>query len=202
LLADKAALDQRYGCNHDPIIVSFTKQFSLTAVPKDKNIPVRLFLLRHAKARFAQPGIRDFDRPLDAVGKEDATALGKEIARRGWMPELVICSTALRARETCEAAGCTDGNLRLSDDLYSADAAGYLEIVRQSGATSSLMLVGHNPMIEDLVLALTTSSDPLAEQIQRSGFPTAGMAVIEFDGTFDQIEPAQGRFVGLLTPGF
>ena len=89
---------------------------------------------------------------------------------------------------------------RLIEDLYSADAAGYVQIIQASGAKTSVMLVGHNPMIEDVTLALVSKDDPVAEQLRRSGFPTAGLAVIDFEDDIANIQPGAGRLVEILKP--
>lgn len=139
---------------------------------------------------------------LEPIGHEDATAMGKAMAARGWLPSLVLCSTGVRAKQTWEAAQVHAGHTRteMTERLYNADAAGYLDIIRQSGTTGSLMLVGHNPMIEDVALALSGKKDPLAERIRKSGFPTAGLAVIEFDETAEQVAPGKGRMIDFIKP--
>ncbi len=88
----------------------------------------RLFLLRHAKAGWALPGMRDFDRALDASGIADAELMGAVMRVRDFVPDLTLCSNAKRARQTLEGlAGHTDtGRVLFLDALYSEDAAGYL----------------------------------------------------------------------------
>jgi phosphohistidine phosphatase len=147
--------------------------------------------------------MRDFDRPLEVVGKDDAAAVGRDMAERGWMPDLVLCSAATRAQQTwdgCSAELSSVPQTRLMEDLYNADAAGYVQIIQSSGAETSLMLVGHNPMIEDVTLALVSPENPLAEQLRRSGFPTAGLAVIDFETDIANIQPDTGRLVEMLKP--
>ncbi|TJW41644.1 MAG: histidine phosphatase family protein, partial [Mesorhizobium sp.] len=69
----------------------------------------RLYLLRHAKAGWALPGVRDFDRPLDASGIADAETMGAAMRARDYIPDLTLCSNAKRARQTLEGlAGHTD----------------------------------------------------------------------------------------------
>ena len=147
--------------------------------------------------------MRDFDRPLEPVGIEDAAAVGRDMTERDWMPDLVLCSTATRAQQTwdnCSAELSSVPETRLIEDLYSADAAGYVQIIQASGAKTSVMLVGHNPMIEDVTLALVSQDDPVAEQLRRSGFPTAGLAVIDFEDDIANIQPGAGRLVEILKP--
>ena len=133
----------------------------------------RLFLLRHAKAGWALPGMRDFDRPLDASGVEDAQTTGVAMRASGYVPDFTLCSTARRARETLEGvAGHADtGRVVYLDSLYSDDAAGYLATIRGHGAHGSLLVIGHNPMMEDLAMALAGDGEEGARQTLAYGFP-------------------------------
>src|SRR5262245_47015244 len=85
----------------------------------------RLYLLRHAKAGWAQPGMRDFDRPLEPLGRTDADSIGAAMRANAYIPDLVLCSTAKRARETLDWVAHHIGNGRVvfSDSLCSTDAA-------------------------------------------------------------------------------
>lgn len=149
--------------------------------------------------------MKDFDRPLEDRGVSDAANVGREMAARGWAPDCVICSTGRRARQTWEIAGAAGGRSnrteeRFLEKLYSTDAAGYVDVIREAGAPASLMLVGHNPMTEDLAVALAGKKDRLAENIRTSGFPTGGLAVIEFDTDARDVAPGTGRLVDFLRP--
>lgn len=160
----------------------------------------RLFLLRHAKAAWAAPGQHDFDRPLDPVGVADAQAAGAAMRRRGFIPGITLCSGARRARETLSGvAGQADtGRVLFLDGLYSDDATGYLEAIRKHSAeVDALLVIGHNPMMEDLALGLA-ASHPSAGPLG-AGFPTAGLAVIDFDGALAQAAPGTGRLAAFLT---
>ena len=162
----------------------------------------RLFLLRHAKAGWAAPGMRDFDRPLDASGLADSEAIGVAMRACGYVPDLTLCSNARRARETLEGiAGNTDtGRVLFSDALYSEDAAGYLSIIRGNGAAGSLLVIGHNPMMEDLAMAVSGSGDDNARAALNFGFPTSGLAVIRFEGSLADAAPGRGYLENFLTP--
>lgn len=160
----------------------------------------RLYLLRHAKAAWAAPGMRDFDRPLDATGEADARATGTAMQRQGFTPDLTLCSGARRARETLSgiAEGADTGRVLFLDCLYSEDAAGYLEAIRKhSGQVEALLVIGHNPMLEDLALALAATapqSGPLS-----AGFPTSGLAVVDFHEPLSQAAPGKGTLIAFLT---
>jgi phosphohistidine phosphatase len=161
-----------------------------------------LYLLRHAKAGWARPGMRDFDRPLDASGVKDAGTIGIVMRERGYVPDLTLCSTAQRARQTLEgvAANADTGRVLFLDRLYSEDAAGYLSAVHENDGRGSLLIIGHNPMMEDLALAVAGTGDAAALAAIRSGFPTSGLAAIVFKTPLSRARPGQGHLEAFLTP--
>jgi phosphohistidine phosphatase len=123
----------------------------------------------------------------------------------GFVPDLVLCSTARRARETWECAAGTIGPLptrpAFTDSLYSCDAAGYLAIVRKTaGDTPSLLVVGHNPMIEDVAVACAAEGDGAELAALASGFPTSALAVIQFSRPLAEAAPGTGSLTTFLTP--
>lgn len=162
----------------------------------------RLYLLRHARAKWAEPGTRDYDRALDPAGKADAETVAASMLLAGYVPDRVLCSGARRARETWEAASrhliVTD--VEYLDGLYSSDAGGYLEIIRQTGGAGSVLVVGHNPMMEDLAMALSRGGETDALGAVAGGFPTCGLAVIRFSTPLAQIAPEDGYLEEFLVP--
>jgi len=162
----------------------------------------RLYLLRHAKAGWALPGMRDFDRPLDEAGRGDAEATGMAMRAGGYVPDVTLCSNALRARETLAGiAGHTDtGRVRFFDSLYVDDASGYLATIRSNGSLGSILVIGHNPMMEDLAFAIAGDGDPAAKAILAYGFPTSGLAVVRFDGSLAEAAPGAGYLEAFFTP--
>lgn len=162
----------------------------------------RLFLLRHAKAGWALPGVRDFDRPLDASGVADAEAMGAAMRTGGYVPNLTLCSNARRCRETLEGiAGHADtGRVLFFDKLYTEDAAGYLAIIHEHGSAGSLLVIGHNPMTEDLAMALASSGDEAARETLAHGFPTCGLAAIRFENGLAGAAPGTGYLEDFLMP--
>lgn len=162
----------------------------------------RLYLLRHAKARWAEPGSRDYDRALDPSGHEDAQRLGAMMMQAGYLPETVLCSGARRARETWAAVSraLPVADVRFIDGLYSSDAGGYLDLVRQAGADRAVLVVGHNPMMEDLATALSRAGDGEALAAVASGFPTCGLAVLRFSTPLAEIKPEDGFLEAFMTP--
>lgn len=159
-----------------------------------------IYLLRHAKSRWDEPATTDHDRSLAPRGERDAPAMGAHAAAQGWLPDLVLCSTARRAVMTAEAfleAAGAKPEVRHDRSIYMASAAHLLALLHQQRA-ASVMLVGHDPGIHDLALLLTgaTSSRPLREK-----FSTAALAVIEFEGsTLAEIEPGTGLLTAFVRP--
>jgi phosphohistidine phosphatase len=164
-----------------------------------------LYLLRHAKAGWAEPGMRDFDRPLTERGRRDAAAMGMAMRASGFVPDLVLCSTARRAGETWECVAATLGPASAPpafvDNLYSCDAAGYLSIVRKTAdEADTLLVIGHNPMIEDVAVACAADGDETELAALASGFPTSALAVIRFSRPLAEAAPGKGYLTAFLTP--
>jgi phosphohistidine phosphatase len=144
----------------------------------------RLLLLRHAKSERASPGDRDHDRVLAARGREDAPKLGSYIVRHGLVPERVIVSTAARARATWDlvAAGLGASPPAVNDKrLYEATPQTILKVIQEcKPEVHTLMIVGHNPGIQELATLLIGSGNLEARQRLNERFPTAGLLVIDF----------------------
>ena len=143
--------------------------------------PSRIYLLRHAEAAWAQPGERDFDRQLTGKGYGDAEIIADRVADKGYRPDLIVSSTARRCRETAQALHRAMGlslEIVYIDELYNATPDVYLEVI-QTQQTSAVMLVGHNPTIEQTLEALI-GHEALLRGVP-DGFPAAGLAVLDFD---------------------
>ncbi len=162
----------------------------------------RLFLLRHSRAGWAEPGMRDFDRPLDEAGTRGAVAAGRAMRERDYAPDLVICSSARRARETLDGVArvLDTGRIIYTEGLYSTDAAGYVDIIAEAPKAESLLLIGHNPMMEDVAMALSGDGDETANGSILNGFPTSGLAVIRFAGALSFVAPGKGYLEAFVTP--
>ena len=139
-----------------------------------------LYLLRHAKSSWKHPELADHERPLAGRGVRAATALARHLHERGIVAELVLCSTARRARETCEriAPALAADAVRYEPQLYAATADALLERLHGlQDEIDSVMLIGHNPAIEQLALELLR---PSTERRQlETKFPTAALATLE-----------------------
>lgn len=163
----------------------------------------RLLLLRHARAAWAEPGMRDFDRPLNAAGRQEADAIGATMLDAGYLPDRVICSNAKRARETWDAVARylrATSDVIFTDKLYITDAAGYANVVAKNAEIDTLLLVGHNPMIEDVCFAMAPGGDEAAVAARSSGFPASGLAVLAFPGSLADAAPSRGRLDAFVTP--
>lgn len=163
----------------------------------------RVFLLRHAKAIWAKPATKDFDRPLDEEGIASLDELAKAMTSSGLLPDRVVLSASCRTRETTsgliERLGI-DVETIVDETIYSGGAGEYLQAIKNNSGSGNLMLVGHNPSIEDLALALTGDGDPQSIKRLEAGFPTAALATITFDGPLSAIAPKQGFLEHFLIP--
>ncbi|KQY20904.1 histidine phosphatase family protein [Rhizobium sp. Root483D2] len=142
----------------------------------------RLYLLRHAKAAWALPGQKDFDRTLDDTGYADAEIVADMAADKGLRPDLVLCSTAVRCRQTADAlrrSMTEELDIRYVDELYSGSANVYRDIIgSQDPALSAIMLVGHNPVIEDILRDVI--GEDAANKVAAAGYPPGALAAIDF----------------------
>jgi phosphohistidine phosphatase len=150
-----------------------------------------LIVLRHAKAT-SPLGTPDFDRPLSGRGRRDAQAAGDALRAAGLAPVLVLCSTALRTRQTLDALN-VDALVDFESRVYDNDHEEILDLLRERpDDPDSILLIGHNPSAHQLVLSLTGAPD--------QGYPTSAMAVVEFDGGWGDLWPGTGRLVSFWTP--
>ncbi|MDO0931351.1 histidine phosphatase family protein [Streptomyces sp. DG2A-72] len=146
----------------------------------------RLVVLRHAKSAWPD-GVADHARPLAPRGRRDAPAAGIALAEADCLPDLALCSTAVRARQTWELASAQWGTpppVRHDPRLYAADVPDLLSVVHDvSAEVETLLLIGHNPGLEELVLALAGDSLDDALERVRVKFPTSAIAVLAWYGT-------------------
>jgi phosphohistidine phosphatase len=152
----------------------------------------RLMLLRHAKTEHDAPSGQDQDRRLDDRGRLDAAAVGSWIGRHLPVPEVVLVSTAVRAQQTWEIVRqamqdttrtvAPQPQVESLGELYGAEPAQLLQIIRMAEATDprQLMVVGHNPGMHELALALAGSGDAAAKKALEDNLPTSGLAILDF----------------------
>jgi phosphohistidine phosphatase len=133
-----------------------------------------LLLLRHAKSSWDEPALADHDRPLNARGQRDAPRMASFIVQRGLVPDVILSSSANRARSTAlvVAEACDfSPELRVTRALYMAEPEDFLQALAQLPSHAGrVLVVAHNPGLEDFLEALTTIHERL---------PTAALAVVE-----------------------
>ena len=118
-----------------------------------------VLVLRHAKSSWKHPELADHDRPLNKRGKHDAPLMGRLLKKKGLVPDNIISSTAIRARSTAKAvakASGYKGEIILNHSLYAAGPDAYLSVMRDlSDEYARVLIIGHNPGLEELVEMLT-----------------------------------------------
>jgi phosphohistidine phosphatase len=169
----------------------------------------RLMLLRHAKTEHAAPSGRDQDRRLDSRGRNDAAEIGGWIGRHPPFPDLVLVSPAIRSHQTWEIAWdamkdlAPQPQIELMPELYGADPSELLQIIREASGPDPhrLMLVGHNPGMHGLALALAGSGDPAGRNALAGNLPTSGLAVFDFAiEDWSEVAFRRGRLVLFVNP--
>ncbi|EFL30662.1 phosphohistidine phosphatase [Streptomyces viridochromogenes DSM 40736] len=164
----------------------------------------RLVVLRHAKSAWPVD-VADHERPLAPRGRRDAPAAGRALVEADCLPDLALCSTALRARRTWELAASQWGTpppVRHDRRLYAANPAGLLAVVHEVPAeVETLLLIGHNPGLEELVLALAGDGlDDTLEQV-RTKFPTSAIAVLSWHGgSWSDLAPGSALLTSVTVP--
>ncbi len=158
----------------------------------------RLFVLRHAKSSWDDPGQDDHERPLAPRGRRAVQVLRQHIQAHEIAPALVLCSTARRTRETLEGIQ-PGGERRVEPELYGAGPGALIERLRQVPEDfGSVMLIGHNPAIQVLVLRLALPGGAL-EEVKRK-FPTGGLATLELECAWSELGPGQARLTDFVRP--
>ena len=172
-----------------------------------------LVLFRHAKS--AWPDVADHDRPLARRGIQAAPVMGRWLREAGLRPGQVLCSTARRARETwqfAQAGLAATPPVTFDARIYEADATDLLALIREvPPATGTLLLIGHNPAIEDLARLLAAApgaaagsgpggSRPGDLERMRAKFPTAAIAVLQPAGTWHGLAKSRARLTAFVTP--
>jgi len=165
-----------------------------------------LGLFRHAKSDWNDARLRDFDRPLNKRGRKGAALMGKHIAHHGIKWDRIIASPAVRVTQTIEIAEEAAGGappINWDRRIYLASSATLLDILRgQEGDPGSIIMVGHNPGLEDLIFDLVPDdgSSPLRDVVEEK-FPTAAYAVLELDiDSWSEIDDGCARLVHLVRP--
>jgi len=155
-----------------------------------------LFLLRHAKSDWGDPSLLDSERPLNKRGLEAAPLIGRVLGEQSVRPTLVLCSPAVRTRETATlalAAAKLDAHVRFDERIYEASASRLLEVVAETeDAHAAVLLIGHNPGLSELLAHFT-------EDVR--AMPTAALAVISLETeNWTAIDRTRGRLEMFVKP--
>ena len=156
----------------------------------------QLLLLRHAKSSWEDPDLDDFDRPLAERGLKAARLMGRELASREWLPELALVSPALRTRDTWRVVAAelpVHPRVAFAEALYDASPADILSQIRKADSPSGcLVVIGHNPGLEDLAKQLAApASEAKARKRLEERFPTAALARFVFEGDWSGLSSAR-----------
>jgi len=156
-----------------------------------------LLLLRHAKSSWKDESLPDHDRPLNKRGQRDAPRIGEVLHEEGFQPDLVLCSSAVRARETARLAleaADFNGKVEYREDLYAFEPGAYLHaLARLDDSVDQVLIVGHNPAMEELLNGLAG---------EHQAMPTATLAHLELPiERWDEISfGMRARLVNLWQP--
>lgn len=165
----------------------------------------RLFLLRHAKSSHDDPALKDFDRPLNSRGEEACRTMAEYAAEHDIRPDLVLVSPARRTMATFEgimAAINADWPHETVPALYGGSAATVIEVIRRAPeAADALMVVGHNPALQETAEMLTGDDKAGKGAHMARKFPSAALAELQFDiAHWADLSPGEGRLVAFVRP--
>ena len=169
----------------------------------------RLMLLRHAKTETDAPSGRDQDRRLDERGHRDAAEIGAWIGAHPPFPDHVMVSPAVRAVQTWDIAWeamkeqAPKPQIELVPELYGAETTQLLLSIRMAAATDPkrLLLVGHNPGMHEVALALTGSGDKASREALLDNLPTSGLVILDFEtDDWNDVAFRRGKLVLFVSP--
>ena len=165
----------------------------------------QLLLLRHAKSSWDDASLADIDRPLSARGEKSARRIGRHMADAGLAPDLVLCSPSRRTRDTLELVQRSSGltlSIVVEPRIYLAEFRALLALVRAApDEVERLMLVGHDPGLPRLAIALTRGQhDALSERL-KAKFPTGALAVLSCEAeSWRGAKPGTCRLEAFVAP--
>ncbi|RVU38495.1 histidine phosphatase family protein [Hwanghaeella grinnelliae] len=165
-----------------------------------------LFLLRHAKSSWSDPILDDYERPLNARGKRSAPVIGAYMEEHRYAPRLILCSGSRRTRETLGLVLPylhDDADIRLEEAMYAAhDGEALLQRLQALGnGPDKVMLIGHNPAVQDLTTRLCEEGDETDLSRLRQKYPTGALSVIQLDAVnWRDAGSTPGRLIDLALP--
>lgn len=160
----------------------------------------RLALMRHADAEWPLPGEKDIDRKLSIFGEKEARSAGEFLRNVGFTPSVVVSSTARRCLDTFSIVNNTLDDLLLaqrSGQLYNSSVDDYIQVLSQYIDHASLLLIGHNPTLEELVAKLL--KDKQAVDHMPEGFKTGSIAIIDV-ANLSEFGSASGQMIAYFEP--
>lgn len=163
----------------------------------------RLIIVRHAKSDWDDPTLDDFDRPLAPRGLDETPLIAKWLVKQKLHIDQILCSSAKRTRQTahllCKGTDIKEEKIEFQDALYLADTTTLLNVIGHCpNKTRQLMLIGHNPGLEDLLCNLCGDDLPLT----KSGklLTTANIAIVALDDEWSSLKPHSGHLITLVRP--
>jgi phosphohistidine phosphatase len=165
---------------------------------------ITLLLLRHLKSSWDDPNLADHDRPLNARGRAAGRLVGAHLAGLRRKPSFVLCSTAVRARETLDLMRGALGAgvaVEMDRELYLAGTPRILARLRAiEPEHETVLVIGHNPDLQTLALMLAAEGEGDALRRLRAKFPTGGLATLVGTGPWSGLHPRDLHLAGLVTP--
>lgn len=162
----------------------------------------RLYILRHAKSSWAEPGLGDIERPLNKRGMRQLERLQQWFSKQAERPEVILCSPSVRTRATHQgiSPALEPARMEIVDTLYHGRMDNYLDALWSQEAYS-VMIIGHNPTCDELARYLTQPSSPAAGKLMAHHFGTANMAIFDFQiDQWTELREASGQLMQLLRP--
>ena len=165
---------------------------------------MQLFLMRHGKSDWSDSSLDDFERPLSQRGKKSARRMGEWLRAHDCLPECILTSTAKRARQTAKylvkGAELDDEIIELDDDMYTSLSDHILSVVHSGdNRYASLLLVGHDSGMEDLVLELANGQ--VTAQANGKIMPTASIAIFDYDDSeWYKLKMSNVKLIDIIRP--
>jgi phosphohistidine phosphatase len=156
-----------------------------------------LYILRHAEAAQGSP---DNQRPLTQAGRAAAAEMGDIMRENGYLPAAIFCSPATRTRLTLDALDLDRPEPIFVEEIYQAAPQDLLAVVHDAVDVESLLLVGHNPAVHGLALALAGRGQPGQLHALRVGFAPGTLAVLQFDRDWVDLAPGMALLADLVIP--
>jgi len=162
-----------------------------------------LHLLRHAKSSRKDPTLEDHERPLSKRGRAAAKAMARYMERTKIAPDIVLCSTAVRAKQTLDpiAKRLRPAKVVFEDGIYEVPESKLWKHLRAlPERAQTVLMIGHNPGLHDLALALADAGSHNHLPFSEGKFPTGALATFSFDGKWKDLRPHGAQLIALIQP--